>query len=84
LKVTNRANPVNFASVKAEGQYAIFLNDSHVVYAKISPGGKVSILDATVGRGWGSWSDFLKYAEKNPSLYGANPGKLNKAFHFSR
>ena len=82
LKVTNLANPVNFAEAKAEGQYAIFLKDSHVVYARISPGGKVSVLDANVGRGWGSWDDFLKYAEKNPTLYGANPAKSNKAFHF--
>jgi hypothetical protein len=84
LTATNPKNPVNFATASAEGQYAIFLNDSHVVYARIRAGGQVSILDANVGKGWSSWKDFLKYAENNPTLYGANPGKANKAFHFTK
>ena len=82
LKATNPKTPVNFAEATAKGQYAIFVNKSHVVYANISPKGRVSILDANVGRGWGSWNAFLKYAKKNPSLYGPNPAKLNQAYHF--
>jgi hypothetical protein len=51
LKAINPKSPVNFALAKAEGSYAIFLNDSHVIYARIGSGGKMSILDATVERG---------------------------------
>jgi hypothetical protein len=55
-----------------------------VVYAKIGPGGKLSILDPNVGRGWGSWEAFLNYAERNPALYGKNPATANKAFLFKK
>jgi RHS repeat-associated protein len=84
MRAINRTNPVNFAEAAAEGVYAIFLNEAHVIYARIGPGRKVSILDATVGRGWSSWDDFLRYAKRDPSLYGANPAKSNKAFRFAK
>jgi hypothetical protein len=80
LEVTNRRAPLNFRDATAEGRYAIFFGDSHVVYAKITPN-KVSILDPGAG-GWSSWSDFLQYAEKRPHRYGSDPSHDNRAFHF--
>jgi RHS repeat-associated protein len=82
LRATNAKSPINFAAARAEGQYAIFVTNSHVVYGNISQAGRVSILDANVGRGWSSWDDFLSYAKGNPTLYGSNPAATNQAFHF--
>jgi hypothetical protein len=83
LKVANRNNPGNFAEAKVEGGYAIFVNKAHVIYAKIS-GGRVSILDPSVGKGWSSWESFLSYAKTNPSLYGPNPAASNRAYLFKQ
>jgi RHS repeat-associated protein len=83
LRAVNAKRPVDFALAKAEGQYAIFLNnEQHVIYARIRPGGSVSILDASVGKGWGSWSSFLESAKRNPTLYGPNPAATNQAVLF--
>jgi len=39
-----------------QGHYAIFVGESHVVYARITPGGQLRIYDPQIARGWGSVS----------------------------
>ena len=79
LQVVNK-KPIPLGVAIAEGKYAVFFNKSHVAYAKIQ-GGKIQILDPSVGRGWSSIESFLEYAKKNPSLYGPTPGN-NQAYLF--
>ena len=79
LKVVNKT-PVPFGVAHAEGQYAVFFNKSHVVYARIR-NGSLTILDPTIGRGWSSYDKFLEYAKNHPALYGSAPGR-NEAYLF--
>ncbi len=79
LEVVNR-KPIPLGVATAEGQYAVFLNKSHVIYAKIQNGG-IQILDPGVGKGWSSYESFLEYARTKPAIYGQNPGQ-NEAYLF--
>jgi hypothetical protein len=70
----------NFADARVEGDFAIFLNEAHVVYGVIEPGVVVSVYDGNVGRGFQGWQAFLAYAAANKSLYGTRPDLMNKAY----
>jgi len=62
-----------FPAARALGHYALFVNESHVVYGRVFDSGRSVIADPQIARGFGSLAAYKGYLAQHPNIYGSDP-----------